>query len=312
MDEFALIDAIVAALGAGTRGPGIVIGPGDDCSVATLPPGTDLISTIDTLVCGVHFPVDAAGEWVGHRALGVSVSDLAAMGAAPLHAIVSVTLEPEHQDWLLDFARGMGQAAREMGIAIVGGNLARGPLNIAVSAHGFVPHGQALLRSGARVGDRVFVSGRIGGAGLALDDLSRLPDMASLRRASRDDAFVRYCLPMPRLELGISLRGIASAAIDVSDGLIADLGHICTASGVGARVVGERVPLAAGAALERAIRAGDDYELLFTVPQMHLDALTELGADVVEIGEITEEHGLRISFRGGEIALADAGYRHFR
>jgi len=311
MDEFELIDAVVAALGSATRGPGVVLGPGDDCAIAALPPDTELVSSIDTLVCGVHFPADAPGEWVGHRALGVSVSDLAAMGAAPLHAIVSVTLPPERQPWLLDFARGMGNAAREMGIAVVGGNLARGPLNIAVSVHGIVPRGQALLRSGARPGDRLFVSGTIGAAGLALERLAAVPPIGTLRRLGRDDPFVRYCLPAPRLVLGISLRGIASAAIDVSDGLLADLGHVCHASGVGARVTGEYVPIAAGAALESAVRAGDDYELLFTVPPAHLAALEELAADVVEIGEITAETGIRLSRDGSDVVLASAGYRHF-
>lgn len=311
MDEFELIDAVVAALGAATRGPGIVVGPGDDCSVAVLPPDTELVSSIDTLVCGVHFPADAAGEWVGHRALGVSVSDLAAMGAAPLHAIMSVTLEADRQPWLLDFAKGMGDAARKMDIAVVGGNIARGPLNIAVSVHGFVPRGQALLRSGARPGDRIFVSGSVGGAGLALDRLDAVPTMATLERAGRDDPFVRYCLPAPRLVLGISLRGIASAAIDVSDGLVADLGHVCAASGVGAHVVGERVPIARGTTLSSALHAGDDYELLFTVPPARLPALEELAANVVDIGEITAVPGVRVSRGDTDLVLSSAGYRHF-
>jgi thiamine-monophosphate kinase len=223
MDEFALIDAVVAALGASTRGPGIVLGPGDDCSIAELPAGTQLVSSIDTLVAGVHFPIDAPGGLIGHRALGVSVSDLAAMGATPLHAIVSITLEDSQQTWLIDFARGMGEAAGQMGIAVVGGNLARGPLNIAVSVHGVVPKGGALLRSGARPDDRVFVSGCVGAAGLDLARLSiATPTAAHLRTqrpGDRDYALARYYLPSPRIDLGVSLRGIASAAIDVSDGL---------------------------------------------------------------------------------------------
>jgi thiamine-monophosphate kinase len=316
MDEFALIDAVVAALGDAIRGPGIVLGPGDDCAIAVLPPGTELVTTVDTLVAGVHFPADAPGAWVGHRALGVCVSDLAAMGATPLHAVLSVTLEDTQQEWLVNLARGLGDAAREMGIAVVGGNLARGPLNVAIAAHGFVPRGQALRRAGAHPGDHVFVSGRVGGAGLALARLDEPPPAIEHLRAippdHPDHPLRRYWLPSPRLVLGISLRGIASAAIDVSDGLVADLRHLCVASGVGACLVAERIPLAAGARLETALGAGDDYELLFTVPPASLGALDELGADVTEIGEITSAHEVISTRAGRPIPLDHGGFLHFR
>jgi thiamine-monophosphate kinase len=315
MDEFALIDAVVEALGDAARGAGVVLGPGDDCAIAHLPPDTELVSSIDALVCGVHFPGTAPGELVGRRALGVAVSDLAAMGATPLHAIVAVTLEDERQSWLIDFARGMGAAGRAMGIGVAGGNLARGPLNIAVSVHGFVPRGQALLRSGARPGDRVCVSGSIGAAGLALAQLGRAaPATERLLLARPGDAdypLARYWMPAPRLVLGISLRGVASAAIDVSDGLLADLGHLCRASGVGAHLDGSAIPLAPGAELAAAVQAGDDYELLFTVPAARLPALRELAADVVEIGTIVETQGIRLRVGDRDLEVRRAGYRHF-
>jgi thiamine-monophosphate kinase len=315
MDEFELIDAVVRALGSATSGPGIVLGPGDDCAVAALPPDTELVTSIDTLVSGVHFPADAPGEAVGHRALGVTVSDLAAMGATPLHAVVSIALEPHQQHWLLDFARGMGDAARAMGIAVVGGNLARGPLNVAVSVHGFVPRGQALRRSGAHAGDRIYVSGVIGAAGLALDRLGGPPppltQLTGARPGEADYPLARYWLPTPRTILGISLRHVASAAIDISDGLLADLGHVCAASGVGARVAAERLPLAPGSTLESAVTAGDDYELLFTVPPSGLGELEELAADVTEIGEIVPDRGVTLLRGGQAVDFARTGFRHF-
>jgi len=313
MDEFALIDAIVAALGGAAAGDGIVLGPGDDGAIATVPADCELVSSIDTFVVGVHFPAGAPGEHVGHRVLGASVSDLAAMGATPLHALVAVTLERDRERWVLDLARGLASAARACGIAIVGGNLARGPLDITVSVHGIAPRGSALRRSGARVGDRIFVSGNIGAAGAALAELgSAPPPIATLAKARPGDAcydLARYYLPQPQIRLGIALRGIASAAIDVSDGLVADLGHVCRASRVGARIDLERVPLAPGAVLEQAVAAGDDYELLFTAP--HGAERLLAGFDVTEIGEVVAGSSVALLRGGRPTDIAAAGFRHF-
>jgi len=313
MDEFSLIDAIVAALGDATSGRGVVLGPGDDASIATLPPDCDLVSSIDAFVEGVHFPRGAPGAHVGHRVLGASASDLAAMGADPLHALVAVTLGAEHGHWVVDLARGLGAAARSFGIAIVGGNLARGPLAITVSVHGYAPRGVALRRSGARAGDRVFVSGDVGAAGAALASLPHdPPPIATLARARFGDAcygVARYYLPQPRLALGVALRGVATAAIDVSDGLVADLGHVCRASGVGARIELERVPIAPGVDAERAIAAGDDYELVFTAPPGADERLASFG--VTEIGAVVDEPGVVVTRAGRRIDLTSAGYQHF-
>ena len=313
MDEFSLIDAIVAALGDATTGDGIALGPGDDGSIATVPADCELVSSIDTFVVGVHFPANAPGEHVGHRVLGASVSDLAAMGASALHALVAVTLEPDRERWVLDFARGLASAARACGIAIVGGNLARGPLDITVSVHGYAPRGSALRRAGARAGDRIFVSGNVGAAGTALAKLAAAPPpIATLAKARPGDAcydVARYYLPRPQLELGVALRGIATAAIDISDGLVADLGHVCRASGVGARVDLDRVPVAPGAVIERAVGAGDDYELLFTAPAGAERRLA--GFAVTEIGEIVAGSSVALLRSGRPVDIASAGFRHF-
>lgn len=314
MDEFALIDAVVLALGDATTGTWVELGPGDDCAITRVPADSEVITTVDTLVEGVHFPAGCDGELIGHRALGVAVSDLAAMGATPTHAVIAATLQPQQAAWLLAFGKGMGTAARMFGIAIAGGNLAHGPLNVSVTALGFVARGTALRRSGAQPGDRVFVSGRIGGAGAALDrgvergvrlaDVVALPDESPLRR---------YFMPMPRIALGNALRGIASSAIDVSDGLLADLGHLCRASKVGARIALDRVPVADGVDPSDALGAGDDYELLFTVPSSAVEKLATLdvGVPITAIGEIVAGVGVQVLDAGRPADIGRAGFRHF-
>jgi thiamine-monophosphate kinase len=316
MDEFVLIDAVVAAMADATAGPYVVLGPGDDGAITIVPDGSQVITSVDTLVEGVHFPAGAAGALIGHRALGVSVSDLAAMGATPTHAVIAVTLRTEQEDWLLDFARGAAVAAQRMNIAIAGGNLARGPLNISVTAVGFVPTGAALTRSGAGAGDAIFVSGEIGAAALVVARSLQGDGVANverLRTREPNHPLVRYYMPQPRIALGVALRGVASAAIDVSDGLLADLEHLCAASGVGARIELERVPVAAGAAALPALGAGDDYELLFTVPAAlagRLDANVG-GVAVTRIGSIVAGSTIEVHHAGHVVDVAHAGYRHF-
>ncbi len=315
MDEFSLIDALVAAMGDATRGEFVVVGPGDDASITVVPPGMQIVTSVDALVAGVHFPADAPGRLVGRRALGVSVSDLAAMGATPSHVVVAATLMEDDEEWLLDFAGGIAAAARSMQVAVAGGNLARGPRNVAVTALGFVPEGGALLRSGARAGDAIFVSGVIGGAALGLAQLASLAttDVEELSASSPQHPLVRYFLPQPRLALGVALRNVASAAIDVSDGLLADLGHVCRASGVGARLELDAIPIATDAKREVALSAGDDYELLFTVPGDRTRALDRLPLDVAvtRIGEIVTQPGVTVWQGGVEIDMKTRGYRHF-
>lgn len=293
MNEFELIDGIVRELGDAAEGG--IIGPGDDCSVLAPPPGELLVSSIDTLVGGVHFPLDAPGERVGYRALMVSLSDLAAMGALPAQVLVAMTLEETDQRWALAVAAGMREAALEVAAPILGGNLARGARSITVSVAGFCPEPMLLRRSGARPGDAIYVTGELGAAAAAV---------ALERLAVADDPLTRrYFRPRARIEAGLALRGVASSAIDVSDGLLQDLNHLCEASGTGAMLEGDRIPVAPGAALDHALHGSDDYELLFTSPA----APEDLPVACRRIGSMVAGGGIRLD---GE-AVAIKGYQHF-
>lgn len=292
MDEFALIDRIVAILGARAGGEGVLLGPGDDAALVAVPPGFDLAVTTDTLVAGRHFPTDASGDLVGERAMGVNLSDLAAMGAEARYCVVALTAPKPEVPWIEAFAKGLARAAARHGVAIVGGNLARGSLSVSVAAHGIVPRREALVRSGARPGDRVYVSGALG--------------VGHAARLAGDARFYRV---EPRLALGVSLRGVASAAIDISDGLLSDLRHLCTASGVGAEIDLEAVPVCADVDAPTALTCGDDYELLFTAPDP-----SPLPETVHAIGRIVAGEGVTV-LDGGRPLPQDAdqpvGFRHF-
>lgn len=290
MNEFEIIDRIRQILGRAAGGDRVLVGPGDDAAIVSVPPGFELAVTTDTLVAGRHFPADAPGDLVGCRAMGVNLSDLAAMGADPSYCVVSLTVPRADIPWIEAFARGITEYARRYGASIVGGNMARGPLAISVTAHGFVPSGERLLRSGARAGDMIFVSGALGAGHSAL--------------LANDPRFYRI---EPRIQLGQALRGMASAAIDISDGLLADLEHICRASGVGARLTLEAVPLADGVEPETALTCGDDYELLFT-GRSH----PEVVEPVTAIGKIIKGEDVTVVDRGNVRSIDEAhGYRHF-
>lgn len=296
------------------------LGVGDDAAVLGVPPGQELVVTTDTLVAGVHFPERTPPEAVGHKVLAVNLSDLAAMGADPAWVTLAITLPSADEHWLADFSRGFAALARLHGVDLVGGDTTRGPLSITVQAMGLVPAGQALRRSGAGPGDLLYVSGTLGDAGLAL---AALNGEVLLGGADAEDCLRRLDRPTPRMALGRALRGLASAAIDVSDGLLADLGHMLQASGAGALIELERLPLSAP--VRRRVReardwtlplaSGDDYELLFSVPASRRDALTEvlrgLDVEVTCIGRI-EAAGLRLVEAGGrDVAPARLGYDHF-
>ncbi|MGB5467180.1 MAG: thiamine-phosphate kinase, partial [Sedimenticolaceae bacterium] len=237
VSEFDLIrDYFARATGARAD---VLLGIGDDCALLRPPPGLALAVSVDTLVAGRHFLVDADPLHLGHKALAVNLSDLAAMGAQPAWATLALTLPQVDRNWLRAFMDGFAALAATHDVQLVGGDTTRGPLSITVQVHGFVDSLLALRRSGARAGDRIMVSGTVGDAGLALQLMQQNPGGGSVdSRLSR-----RLDRPTPRVALGRLLVGQASAAIDVSDGLIADLGHICDASGVGARVELARLPL---------------------------------------------------------------------
>ncbi len=315
MHEFELIDRLIEILGDTTRGPSVLLGPGDDAALTALPANSLIVSSIDALVADVHFPAAAPADLVGFRALGVSLSDLAAMGAEPAFVLIALTLPQDSDQWLEGFAYGVAAAASRFGVKVVGGNLTRGPLNITVSVHGHVAPGDALTRSGAKPGDLVCISGLLGGAAVALaGDLLRPPALADLLGSEPSSALYplrRYYLPEPRIALGRALRNFASAAIDVSDGLVADLAHLCSASGVAGEIELESLPVVAGCAAELAATGGDDYELCFTVAPQHRAALTTLPDVVSVIGAIDEGHGVVVRDRGRLVSLAHRGFRHF-
>ena len=275
---------------------------------------------LDTLVDGVHFPNDTSAYDVGYKALAVNLSDLAAMGAVPTEAVAVVSI-PERIEpgWLEGFRAGLEALAGTLRVEVAAVDAVPGALSASVEVHGRCPAGEALTRSGTRAGDRIFVSGTLGDAGGGLE-------IALGRRPARPGASARALVsrlrrPAPRLELGVALRGVAGAAIDVSDGLCQDLGHVLAASGVGARVDASLVPLSRAlldvvgdtAARELALSAGDDYELLFTVPPERVDRLDalEVAEAVTEIGVIESEPGLRLTDGAGTTITAPPGYRHF-
>lgn len=319
MSEFDLIRRYLTDVG-GARDD-VLLDVGDDCALVQVPAEYELAMSIDTLVSGVHFLADCDPERLGHKSVAVGLSDLAAMGALPAWATLALTLPDADADWLAAFARGFGALASEQDVRLVGGDLTRGPLTISVQVHGFVPRGHALRRAGARPGDLVCVSGALGDAGLALRHL--LND-EPVDRYLRD----RLELPTPRVALGELLRGVATSAIDLSDGLVSDLGHILAASGCGARIELDRLPLAdqvAGAVTASSVRggdwalplaSGDDYELCFTIAPEHAAELAVLsaaaGCPLTPIGEIDRQPGLRFMLANGRPwDLGRTGYDHF-
>lgn len=295
------------------QGPAVVLGVGDDAAVVR--GQGDWAVCMDTLVAGVHFPVDAPPASVGHKALAVNLSDLAAMGADPSWFQLALTLPEVDEGWLQAFSQGLRELAEACGVALVGGDTTRGPLAITVQAAGTLPQGRMLRRAGAKAGDDVYVSGSLGDAAAGLH---------LWQQGARESALVeRLHRPTPRLALGRFLHGIAAAAIDVSDGLAADLGHVLTASGVGAVVDVERLPLSAALreavpepeARELALSGGDDYELCFTAPRKQRDEIaalsTYLSLPLTRIGSIEAEPGLRLRAQGRPYTPQRGGYEHF-
>ncbi len=298
----------------------VLLGIGDDAALVRVAPGQELALAIDTLVAGVHFPHGTDPAAIGHKALAVNLSDLAAMGAEPAWLTVALTLPAADPAWLEGFSRGLVELARVHGMQLIGGDTTRGPLTVSVQVHGLVPTGQALRRSGARPGDRVYVTGALGGAALGL---AHLQERLALATDDAERCRARLDRPQPRLAAGLALRGLASAAIDVSDGLLADLGHILAAAGVGCSLDVDAVPqepLAGEVPLEErlaaALAGGDDYELCFTAPPEHaatLEALcARLDCGCRAVGTIEAEPGLRLHHRDGrEYRAGCSGYEHF-
>ena len=304
------------------------LGVGDDCALINLSPGMQMAISSDMLVEGRHFFGDVSPYSLGHKALAVNLSDLAACGATPVAFTLALALPSIDEVWLQEFSRGMWALADAHGCELIGGDTTRGPLNICITVLGEMPRGQALLRSGAQVGDDIYVSGNLGDARLALEALQ---GKISLPPEILAQARLRLEQPTPRVALGTALRGIASAAIDISDGLAGDLGHVLKASGVGAEVSADRtINLIAASAhinwargqfdtlkqLKTVLSGGDDYELAFTAPRSARTAVQALATSsqtpVTRIGVIQAEPGLRLVDGAGQLVeLQFASFDHF-
>ena len=304
------------------------LGVGDDCALLAPRPGMQLAISSDMLVEGRHFFADVDPEALGHKALAVNLSDLAACGARPLAFTLALSLPRVDEAWLAGFSKGLLALADAHGCELVGGDTTQGPLNICITVFGEVPAGQALLRSGARAGDDIYVSGTLGDARLALEALLghiHLPDELLAQARQRLER------PTPRVALGLALRGIASSAMDVSDGLLGDFGHILKASGVGACIrTDETIKLIAAGAFPSSatgqfdqkllhqctLAGGDDYEMLFTAPPQHRAAVAEAAAQsetpVTRIGQVEAAPGLRLlDAQGMPVENRFASFDHF-
>ena len=308
------------AAGAPGARADVVLGVGDDAALVRVPADRELVVAVDTLVAGRHFPEGSAARSIGHRALAVNLSDMAAMGGTPRWATLALTLPSVQIAWLEEFAAGFMELAAAHDVALIGGDTTAGPLTLSVQILGTVERGTALRRAGARAGDVLVVTGTLGdgGAGLACvlaGDTAAEPARYLARR---------FEYPTPRVQFGAAARGIASAAMDISDGLTGDLPKLAAASGVGACVHVERLPLSAAMtrfaplpqARDWALAAGDDYELLLSVPRERLAELAALaaraGVPLTAIGEMRPGHAVEYLLDGREFVAPAQGYDHFR
>jgi thiamine-monophosphate kinase len=298
-----------------------VLGVGDDAALLAITPGMELAVSTDMLVAGTHFLPDTDPRKLGWKTLAVNLSDLAAMGALPRWATLSIALPAADEAWLAAFADGLFKCADEFGVELVGGDTTRGPLSMSISILGEASPGQALRRDQARIGDNIWVSGTLGGAALGLAALQH--------RVQLNEVDAMHCrrtleTPQPRVALGLALNGIAHAAIDISDGLLADLGHILERSGLGAEIHFESLPAhpALSPLLDQAwarhclLAGGDDYELCFTASPSRDEEIVAIGQKLhlplQRIGSITSHAGLRLlDSSGHSISTQQTGYDHF-
>jgi thiamine-monophosphate kinase len=322
LGEFQLIDRFFSRPESGSaQRPDVRLGIGDDAAVMRLPADFDLVAAADTLVEGRHFPAGSAPASIGHRALAVNLSDIASMGATPAWALLALTLPAADAAWLEGFSSGFMALAGEHGVQLVGGDTTGGPLTISVTIMGFVARDGVLRRDGARAGDLLVVTGSLGdaGAGLALVTGRH----AAVDPGAAEELVRRFEYPEPRVAFGARARGIASAAMDLSDGLVGDLPKLCAASGVAAHVGLERLPLsralstwARAEAVELALSAGDDYELLLAVAPSRFEELRaaahRLNLTLTAIGDVRPGNGVTWSLDGRPYVPAQRGYDHFR
>lgn len=322
-DEFALIAELFAPLSASYPG---ALGLTDDAALMDVPPGRQLVLTMDSMVAGIHFFADDPPDLIARKLIRVNLSDLAAKGAQPFAIMLSAAFPHATQvDWLRRFGRGLAEDCRDFAIALIGGDTVStpGPLTLTLTAFGHVGQGQALLRSAAAAGDQLWLSGTLGDAALGL--LARQGGLPHLSPAHRDHLVARYLLPEPRVTIGPGLIGVAHAGMDVSDGLIQDVGHMARQSGLAAEIRVDLLPLSASAqaalaadnsCLATILGGGDDYEVLFTAPPSRADAVRRLavhaGIALTLIGGMGVGQGVRVVDRDGNaVAVAHEGWRHF-
>ncbi|MBE9608672.1 thiamine-phosphate kinase [Chitinilyticum piscinae] len=314
MNEFGLIARYFTRPAANAD-----LGVGDDCALMRVREGMQLAVSVDMLVSGRHFFADVDPQSLGHKALAVNLSDLAAMGAEPRWFTLSLALPELDEGWLAGFSAGLHALADQHGISLVGGDTTKGPLTLSIQVAGELPAGSALLRSAGQPGDDLWVSGELGAAAAAVMHgcgRFRLPD-TECRAAYR-----RLEWPTPRVELGLALRGVAHAALDISDGLAGDLRHICARSACGAELWLEALPASDCLAVlpetlrrEALLSGGDDYELCFSAPAVqreHLAALAaELGVPLTRIGRLVAGSGVQVLLHGEDICWQHGGFDHF-
>ncbi|MDA8389876.1 MAG: thiamine-phosphate kinase [Gammaproteobacteria bacterium] len=314
MDEFTLIDHFFERA---PRNPQVALSVGDDAALLDI--SGRLAVTTDTLLAGVHFPHGARAFDVGYKALAVNLSDLAAMGARPRFFLLNLSVPAATEAWLADFSAGLFALADVHGVDLIGGDTVRGPLGVTITALGELPPGTGLTRGGAQAGDRIYVTGHLGEAALGFSHRQGRLDVPP---GFREDILARLDRPVPRCREGMALLPLASAAIDISDGLAADLAHMMEASGTGAEIDLGRLPLSAAyaacfaaAGWDLALAFGDDYELCFTLPRQRVGAFEALrpafACGVHHIGDVVATPGVRWSDKGEPYEPARRGFNHF-
>ncbi len=318
MKEFEIIQRYLA-FDSGNR-KDVITGIGDDCALLRVPRGQRLAVSMDTLIGGVHFLADSPARDIAHKAVAVNLSDLSAAGAEPAWLTLSLSMPEFNEKWLQDFHIGLKNIVEFFGVQIVGGDTCKGPMSITIQAHGFVPENVFHRRSGAKAGDLICVTGDIGDAALGLKVAQKELELETLHAES---LLRKYFTPNPRIAAGIALRGKASAVIDISDGLLADVNHISQQSGVGALIRWEKVPLSPAARQvtnekmlqQSVLTGGDDYELCFTIDEDDFEstfhALETVGTACIPIGRLTGKPGVRVLHNKQELELESLGYQHF-
>ncbi len=318
MKEFELIKHFFTKQGVERKD--VLLSIGDDCAVVASTENQDIVVTTDTLVAGVHFPHETTPRAIGHKAVAVNLSDIAAMGAKPSWLSLAITLPEVDEKWLSEFSVGVFDLCEYYNVQLIGGDTTQGPLSITITAQGLTPEGKYLSRSGAKTGDWLYVTGNLGDAALALRHYKK---QINVKTEYVDQIQAKLDYPKPRVLAGQTLREYATAAIDLSDGLLADLGHICNASNVGANIVLDAVPLSeimkatlsSQDAVNLALSGGDDYELLFTVSEDNKvgmeTAMSSAGTPVTCIGQINTSKVISTTLNNKAVPINSVSFEHF-